>query len=298
LADRKRTHALADGSLLLVTVVWGTTFVVVKLAVETVDPLLFVALRFLAAAAVLGTLYWRRLACAPGATWVAGGWLGLALLAGFALQTLGLRETTPARAAFITGLSIVMVPVLAAAFFGQRPGRLAVCGVGVSFAGLVVLSAPLAADAAASGYPASASWRGDALVLGCALAFALHIVGVGHFAGRHDPRAITAVQVAVVALLAGVWAGASGAPLPTAWPVWGAVAYMGAVATALVFLLQNWAQIHTSSTHAALIFALEPAFAALFSFLLHGEQLTARSLAGGALILAGMVLAELRLAED
>ncbi len=267
MVDRKRTHALADGSLLLVTVVWGTTFVVVKLAVETVDPLLFVALRFLAAAAVLGTLYWRRLACAPGATWVAGGWLGLALLAGFALQTLGLRETTPARAAFITGLSIVM-------------------------------SAPLAADAAASGYPASASWRGDALVLGCALAFALHIVGVGHFAGRHDPRAITAVQVAVVALLAGVWAGASGAPLPTAWPVWGAVAYMGAVATALVFLLQNWAQIHTSSTHAALIFALEPAFAALFSFLLRGEQLTARSLAGGALILAGMVLAELRLAED
>jgi drug/metabolite transporter (DMT)-like permease len=298
LVDRKRTRALADGSLVLITVVWGTTFVVVKLAVETVDPLLFIALRFLTAAVLLAVLYRRRLARAPGATWAAGGWLGLALLVGFALQTLGLRETTPARAAFITGLSVVMVPVVAAAFFGERPGRLAVAGVAVSFAGLVVLSAPAAVAAPATVYPGDASWRGDALVLGCAVAFALHLVGVSHFAGRHDARAITVVQVAVVGLLAGVWAAASGAPLPPPGPAWVAVAYMGTVATALVFLLQNWAQIHTTSTHAALIFALEPVFAALFSFLLYGEQLGPRSLVGGGLILAGMVLAELRLAED
>src|SRR5205823_2561123 len=98
------TRLVADASLVLVTLIWGTTFVVVKLSVETVDPLLFVALRFVIGGLALGAVYRRRLASADPATWRAGAVLGLALLAGFVFQTYGLRATTPARAAFITGL--------------------------------------------------------------------------------------------------------------------------------------------------------------------------------------------------
>lgn len=293
MTDRKRLRLAADGSLVFVTVIWGTTFVVVKVAVETVDPVVFVALRFGLAALVLGLVGWTALRRAPAATWRAGALLGLALLAGFLLQTFGLRETTPARGGFITGLSVVLVPLLDAALTRRRPSRAAALGVVVSTTGLIVLSAPLDAAEWAAG-----TLRGDLLVLGCALAFALHIVGVGHFAGRHDARAITTLQIAVVGVLAGAAAVALGAPLPTTGSVWLAVAYLGTVATALMFLLQNWAQIHTTSTHTALIFALEPVFAALFSALLCGEALGPRSLAGGALILAGMLVAELRRARD
>jgi drug/metabolite transporter (DMT)-like permease len=153
---------------------------------------------------------------------------------------------------------------------------------------MVVLSAPLTAAELAGG-----DWRGDLLVLACAAAFALHIVGVGHYAGRHDAASITIVQVGTVAALAGIAAWSLGAPAPAA-DAWLSVGYMGVVATALVFGLQNWAQIHTTATHTALIFALEPVFAAVFSALLYGEALTARALVGGALILAGMLVAELR----
>jgi drug/metabolite transporter (DMT)-like permease len=281
-------RALADASLVLVTLVWGTTFVVVKLAVETTDPTLFVGLRFAVGALALAALYPRRLARAPRATYLAGALLGLALLGGFVLQTFGLRLTTPARAGFVTGLSVVLVPLIDAAAFRRRLPGGARAGVLLSALGLLALSAPLTAADLAGG-----DWRGDLLVLGCALAFALHIVGVGHYAGRHDAAAITTVQVGTVAALAGLAAWLAGATAPSAG-VWASIAYMGVVATALVFGLQNWAQIHTTSTHTALIFALEPVFAALFSALLYGEALTARAVVGGTLILAGMVLAELR----
>ena len=276
---------LADASLVLVTLVWGTTFVVVKLAVESTDPILFVGLRFGVGALALAALYPGRLARAGRATYLAGALLGLALLVGFAFQTVGLRATTPARAGFITGLSVVLVPLIDAAVFGRRLPRGALLGVLLSALGLAVLSAPLTADELAGG-----DWRGDLLVLGCAVAFALHIVGVGHYAGRHDAAAITIAQVATVAALAGLVAWLAGAPAPPAG-VWTSIAYMGVVATALVFGLQNWAQIHTTSTHTALIFALEPVFAALFSALLYGEALTARAAVGGLLILAGMIIA-------
>lgn len=279
---------VADASLVLVTLIWGTTFVVVKIAVETVDPFVFIALRFGLAALVLGALFWRRVAAVGGLAWRGGLLLGVALFAGFAFQTLGLRETSPARAAFITGLSVVFVPMLSALLLRRRPARAAAAGVALSTLGLAVLSAPLTAEELRMG-----NWRGDALVLLCAVAFALHIVGVGRYAALASPAAITTIQVVATAALAGGAALVFGAPAPPA-SVWLAVAYMGAVATALVFLLQNWAQQHTSPTHTALIFALEPVFAALFSALLYGEAITPRAAVGGGLILGGMLVAELR----
>jgi drug/metabolite transporter (DMT)-like permease len=278
----------ADAALLLVALIWGTTFVVVKVAVETVDPLAFVAARFAVGSLAVAALSWPRLRRASAAAWRAGALLGVALFAGFASQTIGLRESTPARAAFITGLNVVLVPLFAAALTGRRPGRAAWLGVAFSFAGMALLSAPLTAEGWSAG-----NWRGDALVLACAVAFALHIVGVGHVAGRHDAAAITAVQLVAVAALALLASGLGGARPPLEASSWPAIAYMGLVATGLVFLLQNWAQIHTSPTHTALIFALEPVFAAFFSRLFYGEALTGRVAAGGLLIVAGMVVSEL-----
>jgi drug/metabolite transporter (DMT)-like permease len=270
-----------------VTVIWGSTFVVVKVAVETVDPLAFVASRFGVGALALALLFHRRLRRATPGLWRAGAALGAALFAGFAFQTFGLRESTPARAGFITGLSVVLVPLLVAAVLRRRPGRSTLAGVGLCFVGMALLSAPLSAEEWAVG-----SWRGDALVLMCAFAFALHIVGVGHYAGRHDAAAITVAQLAVVAALAGLLGVLAGASPPAETASWPAIAYMGLIATAVVFLLQNWAQIHTSPTHTALIFALEPLFAALFSWLFYGEALTPRMAGGGLLIVAGIVVAE------
>lgn len=287
--NHEASTGLADASLVLVTLIWGTTFVVVKVAVETTDPVVFVALRFGIGALVLALLYGRRVATARGATLRAGGLLGLVLLAGFLLQTQGLRLTSPARAAFITGLSVVLVPAIEALLLRARLDRGAVVGVLLSTVGLVVLSAPLTPEELRGG-----DWTGDLLVLGCALAFAVHIVGVGRVAARHDPVALATVQVAVTALLAGTAAVALGAPLPGAGLVWLDLAYMGAIGTALVFRIQSWAQVHTSATHTALIFALEPVFAAVFAVLLYGETLTARTAVGGALMLAGMLAAELR----
>jgi drug/metabolite transporter (DMT)-like permease len=153
---------------------------------------------------------------------------------------------------------------------------------------MALLSAPSTAEEWSRG-----SWRGDALVLGCAVAFALHIVGLGHVAGRYHPAALTTVQLTAVALLAAVVGGATGAQPHDLAAGWAAVAYMGLVATALVFLLQSWAQRHTSPTHTALIFALEPVFAALFSWLAYGEALSGRMAAGGLLIVAGIAVSEL-----
>lgn len=285
-----RVRLAADAALVLVTLIWGSTFVVVKVAVESVDPAVFVALRFGTGALLLGLLYARHLRSGGRTTLAAGALLGLALLTGFLLQTFGLRLTTPSRAGFITGLSVVFVPLLDAALFRRRPTGPALTGVALSAVGMTIISAPTG--------DAGGDWRGDLLVLGCALAFALHIVGVGHFAARHDARAITTIQIATVAVLAGAAAAVTRFDLPSQPAAWLAVAYMGILATALVFLLQSWAQVHTSATHTALIFALEPVFAALFASTLYGEALGPRALIGGTLIVAGMLVAELRPASS
>jgi drug/metabolite transporter (DMT)-like permease len=211
--------------------------------------------------------------------------IGSMLFAGYAFQTYGLRWTTPAKAGFITGLSVVMVPLGSAFFLRQRPSRAAWVGVGLATVGLALLT--LNQDLRVA--------RGDLLVLGCAVAFAVHVLLVGHFAPRLSPLNLAAGQIMTVAVLAGglgLLLG-EGIPWPTG-PVWFAAIFTGLLATALAFGAQTLAQRFTSPTHTALIFATEPAFAALFSFLLIGEQLTPRALLGCGLILAGMIAAEFR----
>jgi drug/metabolite transporter (DMT)-like permease len=208
--------------------------------------------------------------------------MGLALFAGYALQTFGLRLTTPAKAGFITGLSVAIVPVLSTLVLRQRLGRGAWLGVGLATAGLALLS--LQADLSMS--------PGDLLVLGCAVAFACQILLTGRFAPHYDPLLLTFGQILVVTLLAGIAGWFLESPSAPSGSVVLAAAFTGVLATSLAFGVQTMAQRFTSPTRTALVFATEPVFAAIFSFLLIGEVLGLRQLVGCALILAGMVTAE------
>ena len=291
-----RRQLLADLALLVVALVWGSTFVMVKDAVSAFPVFAFLTIRFTFAALSLAPLVairTRQRAASDPAPWrsrltpartVGPALAGLALFAGYGFQTAGLQLTTPAKAGFITGLSVVIVPVIAALALRQRLPRAAWLGVALATAGLALLS--LQRDLAVE--------RGDLLVFFCALAFAAQILLTGILARRYDPLRFTLVEVVVVAVLSGAISLLFEEP---SWPslrVLGAALFTGVLATSAAFGIQTAAQRFTSSAHTALIFATEPVFAALFSFLLIGELLTARQIFGAALILAGMLVAEVR----
>ena len=278
---------MADLSLVLLTLVWGTTFTLVKGALEGgTSPAVFLVLRFGLAAAVMALLRaWRRPRPSPG-LWRDGTLLGLAMFGGFALQTVGLRYTTPARSGFITGLAVVIVPFIARFLYRRRVSASAWSGVVLAVVGLALLTRPF--DGAAS-----ASVRfGDLLTLGCAVSYAFQILWASEFSPRHPILSLTFVQILVT--LAG-----SLAMLPfetrTLVPsagLTGTVLFTGLFMTVGAFFVMNWAQRHTSAVRAALIYALEPPAAAAFSRVVTGEVLPPVGIAGGALILLGVLVAE------
>ena len=274
----------ADGSLLFVTLIWGSTFLLVQQAVAQYPVFGFLCLRFALASLVLLPLFGRRLRLLTPRMLGAGIAIGFFLFAGYAFQTIGLQYTTSSKAGFITGLSVVIVPILSATLLKKFPERQALLGVVLSAAGLLLLT--LGRDLT----PA----RGDLIVLGCAFCYALHIVAVSRFAPHTDALALTVVQVAAVAVFSGL-----AATLGRDWqqplsaPVLGAAAFTGVLATALAFAIQNHVQTWTTATHTALIFASEPVFAGIFGFWLANERLTNWGIAGCVLILVGMLVAEI-----
>jgi drug/metabolite transporter (DMT)-like permease len=262
--------------------------VVVKQALEDSSTLLFLALRFTLATAALAVVF-RPLPSRFDKTKpiLAGGVLaGVFLFSGYLLQTVGLRYTTPSKSAFITGMSVVMVPVFAALFERKPPGASEVLGVVVAAAGMGLMTLRGATLAIA---------YGDLLTLGGAIAFSIHIIVIGHFAPKLGFQSLALTQIATAAVLA----------LSTFWWVepptvrWtpgliSALVITGLLATALAFSVQAWAQQYTTSTHTALIFTLEPVFAWLTSFVMAGEILSPRATLGALLILAGILLVELK----
>ncbi len=279
----RRQQYAADGLLLLVTAVWGSTFVMVKDAVAAYPVFPFLSLRFAMGLVALLLIGWRRLRSLDRANSVAGFLAGLFLLGGYAFQTLGLQYTSASKAGFITGLSVVLVPLLSAIIVRERPKPAAVVGVLLATAGLMMFtsSGPLAFG------------RGELLVLLGALCFAGHIVTVSVAAPQADPIALTIIQLAVVAIVSGVIAQATGQwrmPLPATW---GAAAFTGILATAVAFTVQTSMQRFTSATHTALIFTAEPVFAAVFGVLFDQDALTTRLITGGLLILLGALVSEI-----
>jgi drug/metabolite transporter (DMT)-like permease len=270
------------GALLLVTAVWGVTFVQVKDAVALYPLFAFLALRFAIASLVLAVPAASRVRTLGRRGWIAGLALGLLLAAGYALQTAGLERTTVSSTGFITGLYVVFTPLLGLLLFRTRVGAAVWLGVGLSVAGLALLSGVGAGDPV-----------GDVLVLAGSAAYSLQIALMERYAPRYDPIAFT--QAEMVAAFAGftVVAVALGQlELPRGWTVWSALLVTGIFASALAFLVQTWAQRRTSATRTALAFAMEPVFAGIFGFWLAGDRLGALGWSGCALIMAGIIVAE------
>ncbi len=274
----------AELALASVAFLWGATFVVVKGALEDVSTFLFLALRFSLASLLLAFWLRARLFRRSPVAWFGGALCGLLLFLGYALQTAGLRWTTASNSAFITGLYVVLVPLLASLVYRIRPRAMELAGAALAAAGTAFLSGGLPAD-----------WnRGDLLTAGCAVAFAGHILAVERYSRRMDFERLSLMQIASVAVLS--WAAAWIEPARIAWTprlLW-ALATTSVLATALSFVLYTWAQGQTSAARAALIFALEPVFAGVVAWAAAGERWTAATLAGAALILAAIVLVELK----
>ncbi len=273
---------MATVALLLASAVWGWTFVLVKGALQDVGPLWFLSLRFGVATLLAVPLLLGRRGSRSGRNWRWGAILGLALFGGYFLQTWGLVYTTAQKSGLITGLSVVLVPVVAWGFGHSPPVRI---WVGVALAGGGVALLALGGESLAGG-----AWFGDLLTAFCAVAFAIHLVLLDRYAKAGDPRALLLPQVAVVAILS--LAGAGGTEEVTfalSSQVWIAVGVTAALATIGAFALVLWAGRRATAPRMAVLLAMEPVFAALFGWWLLGERLHPLQALGAALVLAGIL---------
>jgi drug/metabolite transporter (DMT)-like permease len=268
-------------ALVAVTAVWGSTFVVVKDAVDRMPVTDFLTWRFAMAAVAMLLLRRRSVAALGPAGRRAGALLGIALGAGYLLQTLGLQTTSAAVSGFITGMFVVLTPLGAALLLRQAPDSAAWIAVALATVGLALL--------ALHGFSVG---TGELLTLGCAVAFAAHILGLGRWAPSYDAFGLAVVQLLVVAAMSAVVAVPGGIAVPPDWGVWGALALTALAATALAFVVQTWAQAHLAPTRAAVIMTMEPVFAGVFAVVAADEHLGWRTLLGGALVLIAMLVTE------
>jgi drug/metabolite transporter (DMT)-like permease len=289
-----KASIFADLSLLFVALIWGATFVLVQNAISFLEPFSFNAVRFTAAAVLLGL--WLivfekgQLKKSDKKLMLSGMMLGFLLFIGYAFQTLGLLYTTSSKAGFITGLSVVLVPLLMIGILKQRPGVNSITGVAAATLGLYLLTMS----------DVSSLNIGDGFVLICAAGFALHIVFTGKFSSSYPTLLLTTVQISTVAVLSAIssvifedWKRVFNPEVIYSANVLVALLITSILATALAFFIQTNFQKHTTATRVALIFAMEPVFAAITAYFWASERLTYIALVGCSLIFAGMVFAEL-----
>jgi len=280
----------ADTALALVALLWGTTFVVVKGALAEISTLYFLALRFtLASLCMLPILIpaFREEPSRVRRGLRSGAVAGIFLWLGYIMQTFGLKYTTAGNSGFLTGLYIVLVPIISAALYRRWPQISELVGISVASIGIVLLTFPSLDRSFHLN-------RGDLLTIGCAVAFAFHLLVLGYFSQRERFEAVALGQIACVALLSFAFL-----PLDPPRAHWSsglvfAIILTGLFATALAFVGQTWAQQYTTATRAALIFALEPVFALATAVTIGGEKTTLSALSGGALILIGILAVELK----
>lgn len=276
---KMKRQYLAELVLLGIAFAWGTTFQLVQDALADIDTFPFLAIRFTAAFLMLlplrkGNFKWHPAALRAG----------IYLFCGYALQTLGLLWTTPSKAAFITGLNVILVPFVAAFLDRTLPSWRILTGAGLAAVGLGFISLE------GTFLPG----KGDLLVLCCAVFFALQILAVREASKTMEAQDLTLVQMGVVSLLSwGAGGGLGGNSINWTTDVVLALVVTSVFATALAFLGQSWAQRFTSAEQVALLLTAEPVFAGLFSYLYGGEVFSSQKLIGCALILAGILVSEL-----
>jgi drug/metabolite transporter (DMT)-like permease len=282
--DRALLRRLAaDAALFAVATSWGATFPLAKQLLTELPPFFYLALRFSLAAALLFVLAGRQLPRLGKRSLLDGLILGALLTAGYGFQTVGLRTASATVAAFLTGLSVVMVPLFGA-LGGRRPGAFAWIGVASALLGLGLLTIQRGQGVRFG--------AGEGLLLCCALSYAVHIVYQSRVASRSAALPLGLVQITVVALLTLLFSlGESRPPGLTPHTVW-ALLFMAVICTAAAFTIQAWAQRFTPATHVGLLFAFEPVAAAIFAWAWLGERLSGGQWLGAGFILAGIVLAE------
>ncbi len=275
-------HLWVQFALVAVAAIWGATFVMVKDAVALYPLYSFLALRFLIATAAFVIIFPSSLKRLKWSTLGVGMLAGAFLCAGYVFQTWGLQDTSASKAAFITGMFVVITPALQALLLRRMPAAATLAGVALAVAGLWLLSGSSAGG-----------WNvGDTRVLACAFAYSAHMMVLGSVGKRHPVGALTFVQLTVTALVCTAVALVAERPgLPTDASVWLALLVTGILASAVAFAVQTYAQRYIPPARTALILISEPAFGGLFGWLA-GEALGIGGVAGAALILGGMVLAE------
>lgn len=276
----------AEIYLLGIVIIWGSTFAIIKGVLDQIPTFTFLAYRFLLAALILYLIFWKRIKKNIDKTTLKKGFLiGIFLFMGYAFQTVGLKYTTATKTGFITGLSVVLVPIISHFFFKEKINRNSVIGVVLAFIGLWFLS-----------YSSSFSFNlGDFLVLLCAVSFAMHIISVGLYAKKVDYVPLVIVQLATVFVLSLLIALVFERPeihLSYSSNVWWSIVLTGVFATALAFYMQNRFQRYSTATKTAIIFSGEPIFAAVFAYFLLGEKVGLIAWAGGLLIIFGMIVSQ------
>jgi drug/metabolite transporter (DMT)-like permease len=275
---------LSELALIGIASIWGLTFVMVKDAIEELPTMAFLAYRFIPAAAIVAVVFHRQLVRLPWNGWRAGAVMGVFLTGGYIFQTLGLEETTASNTGFITGLFVVLTPVLGAVFLRQSIPLVAWAAAGVAALGLWLLS----------GVGTDFNCRGDGLVLLCAFSLAAHILATASAVKRYDVGALLAIQLGVVGVVSLAIGGAAGdLEAPEGATVWSALIVTSLIASALGFFVQTFAQQHAPPARTALILAAEPAFAGFFGWLLNDERLSAVGWLGAVLIMIAIVAVEI-----
>lgn len=280
----------ADLALVICALIWGATFVVIKDALADMSVIAYIAVRFGIAAVLMAIIYWRAVRALTRREVWAGAQIGIFMFAGYIFQITGLRWTTPSKAAFVTGMYVVFVPIVQAIFGRRRISVWIWAGALAALGGLYFLSVPPEGLGKLN--------RGDPIVFGCAVMFAFHMIFISRNVKKYSVASLSFLQVATTAVLATVLvpiAAAAGWEQPklvwTRYVIF-AVAATAIGATVVCFSLQTWAQKHTSASRAAILLTLEPVFAAVTSVTLGGQRIGARMLLGAALIFGGILVAE------
>ncbi|ERH63119.1 membrane protein [Pantoea dispersa EGD-AAK13] len=272
--------------LIFITMVWGGTFLVVHRAMAHSGPFFFVGLRFATASLLLAFFFRRYL---RHITWLeikAGALIGVAIAGGYGLQTWGMQTISSSQSAFLTALYVPVVPLLQWLFLRRPPGLMAWLGILLAFTGLVLVAGPQDGSLTLN--------AGEIATLLSTLAIAAEIILISRYAGQVDVRRVTLVQLLVASACAFVLMLPNGESLPTlSAPLLFSALGLGA-ASALIQVTMNWAQRSVSPTRATVIYAGEPVWAGVVGRIA-GERLPAAALLGGALIVCGVIVSELRL---
>lgn len=277
--------------LVLITLIWGSTFVLIKESLADASPLLLNAVRMSLAAIVLAAYYLKPLARLNRAALLAGAMVGVFLFLGYAFQTAGLKLTTPSKSAFLTGVSTVLVPLLLLVFWKSKSHPWRGAGIALALGGMFLMTVPAGPQGLASFAQVN---RGDLMTIACAFGFAFQIIFLARATQRFSFERIAVLQVGVAAAL--MWIAApflEHTHMRLSAIVVTTILVTGILGTALAFTVQAWAQQFTPPTHTALIFTLEPVFAWLTSLLYMHEKLGLRAAIGALMILGGVLVSEL-----